>query len=333
MPTNGDRGRALARLREIRLPSESEVRTRLRDAAAHLRASTRDRWIGRRIRAVVATGPAATVLVGVIAVGLVAVVGFRGADAYSYWTYHLDADPYAAPANAWGALNLSHPYPPVFAQLIGPLQVLPYPAFLAVWTAIAYGAFVAVVGVRWAGLALLCVPAIVWEISAANVTMLYGVVAVFGRRWPALWAVPLLTKVSPGIGVVWFAARREWRQLMIGLGISAALVAASLAVVPDAWQAWLEWLSGQTLSAFSDISVMAFPLGLRIAGAAVMVAWGARTERPWVLPVAMWLSMPIPWNHVFLLSALLAARMWWTDGSFGDGWGRTDPQAVDGPQR
>ena len=50
-------------------------------------------------------------------------------------------------------------------------------------------------------------------------------VIVAGFRWPALWAIPLLTKVTPGgIGLLWFAARGEWRHLGIALASTLAIV-------------------------------------------------------------------------------------------------------------
>ena len=35
------------------------------------------------------------------------------------------------------------------------------------------------------------------------------------------WAFVLLTKVTPGIGLLWFAIRRRWRDLAIALGVTA----------------------------------------------------------------------------------------------------------------
>ncbi len=39
-----------------------------------------------------------------------------------------------------------------------------------------------------------------------------------GFRYPATWAFVLLAKVTPGIGLLWFLVRREWRNLAIALG-------------------------------------------------------------------------------------------------------------------
>ena len=47
--------------------------------------------------------------------------------------------------------------------------------------------------------------------TVGNIHLLLGAVIVAGFRWPWLWALPLLTKVTPGVGLLWFALRREWR--------------------------------------------------------------------------------------------------------------------------
>ena len=51
------------------------------------------------------------------------------------------------------------------------------------------------------------------EVAGGNVSLLLAVAIVVGFRWPAAWALVLLTKITPGIGLLWFAVRREWRSL------------------------------------------------------------------------------------------------------------------------
>ena len=45
-----------------------------------------------------------------------------------------------------------------------------------------------------------------------------------------------LTKVTPGIGMLWFAVRREWRHFAIAAGATLAIAVASRLVAPDLWQ-------------------------------------------------------------------------------------------------
>ena len=64
-----------------------------------------------------------------------------------------------------------------------------------------------------------------------------------GFRYPWTWAFVLLTKVTPGLGLVWFAVRREWRALAIALGVTAAIVAVSLVLDRQLWSEWISFLS------------------------------------------------------------------------------------------
>ena len=62
---------------------------------------------------------------------------------------------------------------------------------------------------------------------------------VLGMRWPAAWAFILLTKISPGVGLLWFAVRREWRNLAIALGVTSAIAAVSFVLAPNLWSDFL----------------------------------------------------------------------------------------------
>jgi hypothetical protein len=53
------------------------------------------------------------------------------------------------------------------------------------------------------------------EIWGGNIEVLVALAVVLGFRWPAAWSFILLTKITPGVGLLWFAVRREWRSLAI----------------------------------------------------------------------------------------------------------------------
>ena len=78
-------------------------------------------------------------------------------------------------------------------------------------------------------------PQVATEISLGNIHIFLAVVTVFGLRWPWLWAFVLLTKVTPGVGLVWFAVRREWRSLWIALGVTAAIALPTGLLYPQLW--------------------------------------------------------------------------------------------------
>jgi hypothetical protein len=50
------------------------------------------------------------------------------------------------------------------------------------------------------------------------------------------------------------------------------------------------------------------PLLPRLVVAAIVVVWGALTDRPWVLPIAMACALPLVWlNGLAVLAGLLPA--------------------------
>ena len=71
------------------------------------------------------------------------------------------------------------------------------------------------------------------ELAGGNIHLLLAAAIVLGFRWPWTWAIVLLTKITPGIGLLWFVVRREWRDLAIALGATAAIVAVSFLVWPE----------------------------------------------------------------------------------------------------
>jgi hypothetical protein len=231
----------------------------------------------------------------------------QSVDAYAYWATRF-GDTYAsAEAGRIGA----YLYSPAFAQVLAPLVALPWPLFCATWTAILCLAYWRLVG-RLSLPLLLFIP-IPFEIVSGNIHLLIAAAIVVGFRYPAAWALPLLTKVSPAIGLLWFAARREWRSLALALGATALVTAVSLVIAPDAWRAWLALLVRDAGAPLDTPGWYApVPLFLRLPAAAVLVIWGARTDRRWTVPVAVTLSLPILWlNSLAILAALPALGVTW----------------------
>ena len=73
------------------------------------------------------------------------------------------------------------------------------------------------------------------ELAGGNIHLLLAAAIVLGFRWPAAWSIVLLTKITPGIGLLWFVVRGEWRNLFIALGATALIVAVSFVILPEAW--------------------------------------------------------------------------------------------------
>jgi hypothetical protein len=185
-------------------------------------------------------------------------------------------------------------YSPVAAAAIYPVTLAGLYATSAVMTAIEFAALYALMG-RWSLLALLF-PPVWWDISLGNINLLLGAVCVYGVRYPALWAIPLLTKVTPGVGILWFAARREFRSLAIAIGVTLALVAASLVLGTHLWADWIGSLTTSAgTSAMTGPRTVPVPLAIRFPVAVVLVVIAARTGRVWLLLIACTLAAPVLW--------------------------------------
>ncbi|HYL40799.1 MAG TPA: glycosyltransferase family 87 protein [Candidatus Binatus sp.] len=222
-------------------------------------------------------------------------------DLHAYWSTRDGLD-YANQAAGPAGTYL---YSPAFAQAIRPLTILPLPVFAAIWTSISAALLVWLVGRR--ALVVAIIPPVLLTLVQGQLDLAYAAVAVVGLRWPATWALPLLTKVTPGIGIVWFLVRREWRKLAVAVGATAAIAAVSFVLDPGAWAGWVDLLL-RTQGPISDPNLVYVPIPLLIRApvALAVVAWGAWTGRHWAVPVAMTLAMPILWvNSVTILVALL----------------------------
>jgi hypothetical protein len=229
-----------------------------------------------------------------------------GYDAHAYYDAASLDDPYRE--TILGGFDqvggrYEYKYPPPFAQLLWPLHFLPWPVFLVLWLVVCYGAFVWLAR-NWA-LVLLFFPPILLELYYGNVNILMGVAIVLGFRWPAAWAFILLTKITPGVGLVWFAVRREWRLLAIAIGVTAGIAVVSYLLAPGLWSDFLLASRTQT-PATIDVPRQALQVNLpvRLAIAAVVVAWAAWTDRRWPVPVAVAISVPFVWWNV--LAVLVA---------------------------
>jgi hypothetical protein len=226
-------------------------------------------------------------------------------DAYAYWTTRT-GDFYAAAQTGQIGAYL---YSPAFAQLLAPLTWLPVAVFTALWTAINFAALWWLLG-RLALPSLLFLP-IPFEIISGNVHLLYAVAIVAGFRYPASWALMLLTKITPGVGVLWFLVRREWRAFLLAIAITGTIAAVSFLLDRSAWEAWLRLLqadlSGAGQGAFQTVGwYLPVPLLPRLIGAVGLAGFAAWTDRRWLVPIAVVLALPVVWlNGLAVLAAVV----------------------------
>jgi hypothetical protein len=218
-------------------------------------------------------------------------------DARSYYGFDY-ANLYAGRAD-WNAVG-AYPYSPAFAQLLFPLNLLPWPLFVAAWTAILIAAAWFLTGPDYflLGLAVGSM-----EIAGGNISLLLALAIVMGFRHPWTWSFVLLTKITPGVGLLWFAVRREWRELALALGASGAIVVVSYLLMPSAWHDWVDVLRANTGKG-GTWAAIPIPLLLRGPIGVLMIVWGARRNQRWTVPVGAMLALPALWYGS--LSILLA---------------------------
>ncbi len=201
-----------------------------------------------------------------------------GATFYDVWRvspmYHL-------PPATQGA----YLYSPLFAQVISPLTHLPWWAFSAVWLLAATGAYVwlvAPVGWLWAIPLLGLAPE---DVTIGNTAWLLATACVIGMRSPAAWAVPVLTKITTGVGLIWFVPRRDWRALAAAAAATAVAVGLSWVIAP---QLWLEWVAFLSENRSHDPWLV-----FRVLLAAALVWNASLRDRAWLIPVAMYVATPV----------------------------------------
>jgi hypothetical protein len=247
----------------------------------------------------------ALMLVGLLSLPYIVLINqsksMFGFDAYAYWAIDL-SNLYGESAGNTSALGAFR-YTPVFGQAFAPAHAIPWELFLGLWCVAMAAALVWLAGRNW--LLLLAFPPIALELYHGNIHLFMAVAIVVGFRHPVAWAFILLSKVTPGVGVLWFLFRREWRNFALAVGVTAAIAGISVVVAPNLWREYVSTMVDNLAYDPGHPYPVPIPLPIRTAAAAVLVWWGARTDRPWVVPVAAVLALPIIWFHGFAILAAL----------------------------
>jgi len=194
-------------------------------------------------------------------------------------------------------------YSPLVAWLFLPLSLLPYDVFYALFAAINLAALAWLLGPRLAALSLFIQP-VSNEVARGNIHLLLAVAIVLGFRYPGTWAWVFLTKVSPGVGVLWFAFRREWRRFALAIGWTAAIAAVAFVIAPELWLRWFAMLASNVDS--TRPTAIEIPVLPRMAVAVGLLALGASRGRPAIVPLAAMLALPAIWvNSLAMLVAVV----------------------------
>ncbi len=246
--------------------------------------------------------------------------GFGLYDLQAY--FRAATDPAAMYAQHAVGASDAYLYAPVFAQFLAPLAHLGWLIFSALWFAL-LAASLWWLAREWSIVALFVPVVYPWsppvlympvayELRAGNIQLLIAVALVLSFRRPAAWALPLLTKPTLGVGLLWYAVRREWRNVGIAIGTTALIGLCSVILAPSLWLDWLRVLADNAASAAPspyDAPFQFFPLGPRLAFAAILVVWGAWNDRRWTLVVATLIAMPLVWRTApVMLLGLVALR-------------------------
>ncbi len=207
-------------------------------------------------------------------------------DVHAYWA----VDPFAPYAHQGVGVGDAFQYPPPAAWIGALLHLLPFAAAALVWRLAQLGVIMAAAG-PFAVLTLFAYP-VVSELNLGNVNLFIGFAVAAGFRWPAAWALVLLTKPTAAVGLLYFVVRRDWRSLRVAIGVAVAVSAVSFALTPGAWIDYARYMLSNPAP-----SVQGWPgLWMRLPVAVVVAVVGGVRGWRWAAVVAAWLALPVWWD-------------------------------------
>ena len=245
-------------------------------------------------------------------------------DAHLYWLSIRSAHLYDTALN--NSIPQGYLYSPAFVQVLWPLLSLPWEVFYGFWLAIL------TVTLLWLarpwlscllfppvfitfGIGILLIPR--HALSAGNVATLMGLAVVASFRWPWTYAFLLLTKVTPGVGLLWFAVRREWRNLAIALGATAAVVLVSFSFSANLWWDWIKVIQNNSAYPEPSFAYHVLPLVPRLIIASAITIVAARYNARWAMPIVAVLALPYIYDTSLIMLVGIAPLL------RHDGWTET----------
>lgn len=228
------------------------------------------------------------VLLGIIAAAVywwyLTKTGGLPVDVRYYWA----ADPGNLYPHPELAEHNGYNYSPAFEFVVAWWRSVPFEVFVAIWRAILLALLVWLAG-PFTIFVLFTIP-VASEINAGNIQIMLAAAVVIGFRFPAAWSFVLLTKVTPGIGLVWFALRRRWRDLAIALGVTAAIAAVSFALDPNRW---FDYVALLTSSPAPSVAPYYLPFWVRLGPAVAFIIYGGWKGYRWPVVVGSTLALPV----------------------------------------
>lgn len=222
-------------------------------------------------------------------------------DEHAYWLAArrlIEGQPLYDPA-ATIVTPYAYLYPPVLAQVLVPVAlVVPSAAFSLLWTA-GMGLALWWLAGRDVARALACIAflPVAMEFWFRNIHLFLAVLLVLGIRGrPGALAAGAALKVTPGLGLLWFGARRRWHEAAVMAATGIAILLASVAIAPDQWVAWMGYLGAQDPFVPSSFLPLSLPVRLAMGVALVLVASRMRDWRgDGLFVVAVTLALPSLW--------------------------------------
>ncbi len=258
--------------------------------------------------------PGVLALATVGAVFLIVVAVYRWpvpADELSYYIGArrlIDGVPLYDPT-ATAVTPYAYRYPPPLAQALVPVALLVSPAmFTALWTVLVMGCLYWLAGRDvWIMLALIAFPPVAVELWFRNIHLVLAVFVVLGlRRWSAFYSFGAAIKFAPGLGIVYLAFRRRWREAALALIIGLGILAVSVALDPAAWAQFIAITTAR--GPLDESGFVAVPYAFRLlAGIALTILAAivpSRRLSGGILIIAVTIALPTLW---FTALSMLAA--------------------------
>jgi hypothetical protein len=239
-------------------------------------------------------------------------------DAVMYWEAGTSTDLYP---DTWSVITSSQiPYPPLVAQISALLQPIGWPAFILLLTTAIFAAFwycargwslpLIAIGIPWfLGIGPEEPAKFLAYGLIGNLQWILAALTIVAFRHPALWSIELVTKVTTAFGWWWHVLRGEWRAAAIGAAVSLVVVGVSIAISPAMWMDYVGFAVRNFTASAPPIPTFPVPLGIRLVTAVPLLIWGARTNRPWTVPVVCGWSLVGMYSFSFLPFFVAAWRV------------------------
>ncbi len=211
--------------------------------------------------------------------------GHVGMDSHAYWVAVRDpATWYTLPPEYTDA----YLYSPAFAQILSPMAPLSWPAFRVTWMLLSAGTLTWLLAPLGWRRGLTLAPFFVTDLLLGNVYSVFAAALVLGlTRCPGALALPLLTKIAPGVVCVWFLVRREWGKAGWAAGATLVIASLSFLIEPAGWMRWFQFLFSASTGERGGL------VSVRLLVALALVVWAARLDRAWLLAPALLLAAPV----------------------------------------